>query len=268
MRKEVIKFLKNPPQSAEEQFEVALRLYSNSPGKNVTYERRLIAQGCTLSGVANLKYDLQKIHFIQEYEYEFITEGDLEVIDPVDVNEEIQQSESTTILQDISIKDSLSIREEFPFLNEKDCPNELKILVSDKITAWKKYQDLQTVLANEENNLTKDELGNVAAEAVALFEENQLIYEELDFYKNNGVVLGNHPVFKTISLQREVDEMSQDDLLKFNKSSPKYFSDNKKSLEAANADQNELLQIKIKNRIHSRTEKLNLVNKKLGFSGK
>lgn len=166
---------------------------------------------------------------------------------------------------------SLPLREEFPFLNDKECPNELKILVADKITAWKEYSAAHDQLLKIESGelvLSKEEQSEIAEKAKTAFEENQAIYDELNAYKETGKVLGKHPIFKTLQFQREVEEMSPEQLNKYIGSSSKYFSDNKKSLAKAEQENDEIKIIEIKERVADRELKLSLVNKKLGIVSK
>ncbi|WP_026730200.1 hypothetical protein [Flavobacterium denitrificans] len=163
--------------------------------------------------------------------------------------------------------ETTSIREEFPFLNNADCPDELKILVADKITAWKNYVEAQNTIAKADSGelkLTDEALADVAAIATRNFEENQRIYDELNVYKETGKVLGVHPVFKKLQLTREVEAMTNDELIKFKSGSAKYFSDNKKGLLKAQKDKNIVKVAEIEERVAERKDKLFLVNKKLG----
>lgn len=132
-----------------------------------------------------------------------------------------------------------SIRVEFPFLNEKDCPNELKILVADKITAWNEYLLLQEDISKAESGkieFSKEELEIKAARSIECFEQNQKIYEELNAYQETGKVLGKHSIFRTLRLSRDVEEMTTEQLLNYRNSTAKFFSDNKKKLAKAEKD--------------------------------
>lgn len=79
------------------------------------------------------------------------------------------------------------LREEFKFLNDKDCPNELKILVADKITVWK-HTAIQEQIFDFEckrriDCWRKERLSELAKDAVAKFlKKNQAIYDELNAY--------------------------------------------------------------------------------------
>lgn len=164
-----------------------------------------------------------------------------------------------------------SIRVEFPFLNNPDCPDELKILTADKITAWNGYLKIQEQLAKiEAGEITASdsEKAVLAKNAIDYFAENQKIYDELNAYQTTGKVLGSHPVFKRLQLSREVETMTTDELIKYKNASSKYFSDNKKQLVTAEKSKDEEQILKINSRVDDRKLKLDLVNKKLGVPAK
>jgi hypothetical protein len=165
--------------------------------------------------------------------------------------------------------DAKSIRVEFPFLNEKDCPDEMKILVSDKITAWNGYLDIQNEIAMIESGELKEanmgQLAELAEKAIALFDENQKIYDELNCYQTTGKILGVHPIFNKLKITREVEEMTPDELIKYKSSSAKFFSVKKTALEKAKKENDEVRVFELEAQVTERSEKLFLVNKKLGI---
>lgn len=166
--------------------------------------------------------------------------------------------------------DAKSIRVEFPFLSEPNCPDEFKILVADKITAWNRYLELQgQIAAAERGEAPKgDYLAELAKEAVVCFDENQRIYDELNAYAETGKVLGNHSLFKRLQLTREVETMTSEELYLYKGSSAKYFTDNKKSLAKAEKAKNTAKILEINTRVAEREQKLALVNKRLGINKK
>jgi FtsZ-binding cell division protein ZapB len=167
--------------------------------------------------------------------------------------------------------DAKSIRVEFPFLNDKNCPDEFKILIADKITAWNSYLEFQDKIKKAESGeepQSNEVLEILAKEVIQFFDENQKIYDELNAYQTTGKVLGLHPIFKKLQLTREVEEMTADELVKYKSSSAKYFTDNRQSLaKAEKAKNTEKIEL-ITNRVAERELKLALVNKKLGINPK
>jgi len=282
MKTKVIKFFQNLPEAPHEQFNQAFALYRESDGKNIAVERVINATGYTPNGLSNLLYDLQKMHGITDVEKvaslqvadrsEQIAELEeekenleFEKMDLEEENEELKKEVETLKLA--PKLDAKQIRVEFPFLNEKDCPDEMKILVADKITAWNRYLDTQAYILKVESGEvgeTAEHLAKLSKDAIDAFDENQKIYDELNCYQKTGKVLGVHPIFKKLQLQREVEEMTADELIKYKSSSAKYFSVNKTALAKAKKDKDEAKVSEIEARVSERNDKLFLVNKKLG----
>ena len=116
----------------------------------------------------------------------------------------------------------LKLREEYPFLREESTPQELKALVTGKITAWydfaEKHEELAIMVENSGNTISEngepDPLAVLCKEAIDKFKLNASIKKELDFYKVKGKVLGIVPQTKFLKIDQELDEMSEADLVK------------------------------------------------------
>ncbi len=109
------------------------------------------------------------------------------------------------------IKRSIKLREEFPFLKNKECPEVLKILVADLLTAYDGYveghQKLMEVTSEEEMKaLSKDVVDD--------YLENRQIWDELNHYKTTGKFLGKHPIFEWIKRREDIHQMDKSDLVK------------------------------------------------------
>ena len=119
------------------------------------------------------------------------------------------------VLMEDDAKDGFKLRDEYPFLDSEHCPDELKVLVSDKIAAYRRYaQKHAEALAISEDE-ANDELYNKLNEVVKEWEFNQSIKEELDFFRDsNGKVLGKHPKLKNLRIKQEIYEMSEAELVK------------------------------------------------------
>jgi hypothetical protein len=293
MKQEVIEFFQNLPEGKHEQFNRAFELYRKSEGKSEVVERAVNAGGFSERSLENLLYDLQKLHEITDVEkISGIEVVALKVaIDEIEEEKELLQADNEELeheknaleeeneelrnevanLKNVAVIDAKSVRVEFPFLNDADCPNELKILVADKITAWNAYLAAHYQLLKHEQGeavLTDVEFAEVSKVAVQAFDENQKIYDELNAYQTTGKLLGLHPIFKQLQLSREVEEMTAEELVNYKSSSSKYFSVNKTQLEkAVKAKDLEKVEL-ITNRVAEREVKLSLVNKKLGISTK
>ncbi|MBX9886677.1 MAG: hypothetical protein K2Y30_01930 [Flavobacteriaceae bacterium] len=287
MKQTVIEFFQNLPTEKSEQFNQAFELYRKSPTKNSGVERSLNAQGFSERTLENLLYDLQKMYGITDVEK--VKTAKLKVVTD-DISDDtlgtsdgfVEGVEGTRpdhshpgkiIVNDAEVVTDAAVplREEFPFLNDKECPNELKILVADKITAWKTYEENHSKLLQIESGelvVPGEEQAEIAKAAVTAFAENQAIYDELNAYKETGKVLGVHPIFRTLQMQREVDAMDQAELIAYKGASAKYFSTNKKDLAKAETAKNDAKIEEITARVAVRKEMLALVNKKLGIPSK
>lgn len=86
-----------------------------------------------------------------------------------------------------------SFREEWPFLSNPSCPMELKVLASDKITAYHNYRSLHEKLFDCTDTVSAFE---TAKNLLENYRQNRLILAEFAFYKEHHRILGKHPVFK------------------------------------------------------------------------
>lgn len=115
----------------------------------------------------------------------------------------------------------LKLREEYSFLREESTPQELKALVTDKITAWydfaEKHEKLAKMVENSGNTISEngepDPLAVLCKEAIDKFQLNADIKKELDFYKEKGKVLGIVPQLRFLKIDQELDEMSEAELV-------------------------------------------------------
>ncbi|MBV5313806.1 MAG: hypothetical protein JZU47_10955 [Prolixibacteraceae bacterium] len=85
-----------------------------------------------------------------------------------------------------------SFRSEWPYLSDPTCPPQLKALAADKISCWERYTEAHKNLFDCSS---LDECYQVAKILIDNYKENRQIYEELDYYKQHGAVLGQHRVF-------------------------------------------------------------------------
>ena len=99
---------------------------------------------------------------------------------------------------------SYSLREEWPFLGEPDCPPELKILAADKITAYRNFVSEHKKLYS---CTTLEECLAAAKKCVFFYCQNRKIVSEFAYYKEHGTVLGRHPVFQEMNHRRELVSM-------------------------------------------------------------
>lgn len=84
-------------------------------------------------------------------------------------------------------------RDDFPFLRDPDCPHELMILVGYKITAYHAYINGHKLLFE---CTSLEDCTNNARTVIENYQENRMIYDELEYYKEHKHCLGKHPIFK------------------------------------------------------------------------
>lgn len=133
------------------------------------------------------------------------------------------QEESKTV--PLEIKKSIKLREQFPFLREKDCPAVLKLLVNNMITAYENYKKGRAKLFD---SLTEAEEADLARDIVDNFIENKQAFAELEHYKKSGEILGEHPIFEEQKIIEDLDSLSAEELNKKDGALRKNISTNKK----------------------------------------
>lgn len=103
------------------------------------------------------------------------------------------------------------IRTQWPFLAENDCPPELKLLISDKITAYRNCVENYDQMVSATN--VEDRLKSVRS-LVSNFIENHEIFKELKHYKDHKKVLGEHPIFAQYQRIKDLRTLKILDLVK------------------------------------------------------
>lgn len=162
-------------------------------------------------------------------------------------------------------KSGMKLREQYPFLNEDDCPDKLKILIADKITADHKFmtsrEEIQQLIASD----NEDVLFELAKKAVENFELNKEIKDELDYYGEHKEILGNHPIFSDENLQALVNGYKEADLKSTRANIRTYISKETKKLENAKDEDSKAV---IQSKIDAHLEHIALIEVRLGADGK
>ncbi|HLP03847.1 MAG TPA: hypothetical protein VK152_00320 [Paludibacter sp.] len=129
-----------------------------------------------------------------------------------------------------TMKKTIRFRETYPFLKDPECPNELKVLVADMFSAYDRYREAYAKLSPEK--IDSENFEN-AASVVENYLENRSMWEELDYYKENGKVLGKHPVFAEMSLKAEIAATPDIELSKKLNNASSNITKNKNKVETA-----------------------------------
>lgn len=119
----------------------------------------------------------------------------------------VQQSTEVVVFKE----KSKAFREEFPFLDQPDCPVELEALASRKFAKYHDYVKLHPKL-RECRSL--DECAQVAGNLLASYMENRAIWAELNYYQQHKAILGKHPIFAAFAKRKNLLAMSVKDLMK------------------------------------------------------
>ena len=115
------------------------------------------------------------------------------------------------------VKKDIKLRERYPFLNEEETPEEFYTLVGINGRAYFQILSAREELFKKlipsgddtppvEEPMSKEEIFELAKKAVENFELNIQGEEELEYYKENKEVLGNHPIFEDYMLNKKVND--------------------------------------------------------------
>ena len=107
-------------------------------------------------------------------------------------------------------KEQYKVRSQWPFLADPECPPELKLLISDKITIYSNCVKAYESLADVQENQLRDQLRIL----VTNFVDNHNIYRELQHYKKTKTTLGEHPIFAQIKRIKDLRNLNTMELFK------------------------------------------------------
>lgn len=100
-------------------------------------------------------------------------------------------------------------REDWPFLSDSSCPMELKVLASDKISAYHNYCELHEKLFDCAD---VEEAFETAKNLLENYRQNRSILSEFAYYREHGAILGKHPIFKESQMLRRYQAMTDFEL--------------------------------------------------------
>lgn len=106
---------------------------------------------------------------------------------------------------------SKPLRQDYTFLSEPGTPNELKVLVSNKITAYHEYKAAHAKLFD---NLPADEEYANVRNLVENYIENYTIHQELAHYQKTKTILGKHPIFEEMKRLKKYRHTNSVELFK------------------------------------------------------
>ena len=278
MKKLVLEFLANLPFAKEAQFNEAFRLFQKVPGKSLSLERFYNQSGFSDANLKNIIYDLKQAAEISDADIRKFVAQNVPAIPEVENAPEFVieitaqgKTEVFTKAPD-EVKEAIKLRDEFPFLDDKNCPEEFYILVGKKMAHYHAYRTAHnSLLVNiKDTNLdaspiamTEEEITALALSAVADFKVNQEIREELVHYQETGKILGKHPLFTERKLKSTIDAMTVEQGMKRISNLDNYIRrDSKKMAESKTEETKQ----KFAEKINDWQTELKLIKAKFGIS--
>lgn len=155
---------------------------------------------------------------------------------PQELKEELENAQSKYARAPETVRKAIRFREEFPFLKQADCPDELKVLVADMFSAYDLYRESHRVLADTPDDVATEETYLWAKTAVENFLDNRAMWEELEYYKANGKVMGKAKVMSELREKQEIAALTDLELSKQLGNAKSNISKGKNDLEKAEDD--------------------------------
>lgn len=130
-----------------------------------------------------------------------------------------------------SLKEMVNFRDRFPFLRQPDCPDVLKVIVSDLFAAYDRYRAAHAALAELPDDADRKLAEQLAAEAVENYLQDRALLEELEHYRDHGTLLGKHPTVAAALQTASLKDFSDLDVEKIRKNAASNASKWRKKLE-------------------------------------
>jgi len=102
----------------------------------------------------------------------------------------------------------IKIREQYPFLRSKDCPDEIKLLVHEMFNQYDNYREAHQRLVDAPDNTDLQESFDNAMTTVESYLSNRELWDELNYYKEKGEILGKHPLFEQYNREKELKSLT------------------------------------------------------------
>lgn len=131
-----------------------------------------------------------------------------------------------------TVRKMMRFREQYPFLDSPDCPDVLKILVADMFTAYGNYKAAHARL----QALGDADAATAAADCETVVNEylkNREIRDELEYYRENGTILGKAARLREAAAAEDLSNISDVDLIGQLRSAGVQESKAKKAVEEA-----------------------------------
>lgn len=87
---------------------------------------------------------------------------------------------------------------------------ELQALATRKITAYHTYRELHQQLSG---CTSLQQCAQVSGQLLDAYQDNRMIWQELEYYQKHHVILGKHPIFSEFRSRRALNKMSVKELM-------------------------------------------------------
>lgn len=215
MKKTIIEYLQGPRNLAQgidlvlkyTKNALLRRILSNRRGSDSLYQGTVMEELRQLAGLSLFQFEHMKRYSKRPPVIDIVKEDEpSQEIDPEDLKDSQPAKPASEAVQKM-----ITFRQRFPFLNNKECPDVLKILVADMFTAYGQYKDSYRQLQEvPEDKMAADLTSNV----IENFLEDRQIMAELEHYRDTGTLLGKHPKVAAVLEQQTLENMSDFDLAK------------------------------------------------------
>lgn len=88
---------------------------------------------------------------------------------------------------------------------------ELQALATRKITAYRTYRNLHKKLSG---CTSLQQCAQLSGQLIDAYEDNRMIWQELEYYQKHHVILGKHPAFAEFNRRKALNSMSVKQLMK------------------------------------------------------
>ena len=281
-KQKIIEVFAFPKTEESDTFNAAFKLYAQLPNADQFLVRKLNQLGYSRSRLESLMYDLKKKSGVTDVEIALrkqegaVQESKESFLEELNAQEETSQADAEEVEENpedlLVIRNAyeanekefgLKLRDEFPFLNDENCPAVFAQVVFRKIGAYNRMKEAHAKLSQFEQGqleLTPEEQTELASVVEKNHAENRALYAELDHYATTGEILGKHDLFKELVFAKEVEEMTADEMLKYKNASKTFFSRKRKELE--NTTDEAKIAV-INDAIQERELKVKLIDKRL-----
>lgn len=210
-RLEIINWLTGPRDFAD-----GVALYGRY-GVNLRLKRELNSDGSSVMREI-LADELRKIAGLSDAEFRRLPRLARKAV-ALDCEEAVKQGGEEAAVQKPKYEEApehakkwIRFRQRFQFLNDLECPDVLKVLVSDMFTAYSNYQKAYSDLS-ELGDKDASEAFALCGDVVDNYLSNREIWDELEHYRKFGTILGKAAIFREADRAEELDALSEMDLM-------------------------------------------------------